>query len=68
MTANPSCSSSPSMTAKDVLLSVMRLEAIDDRISRIRSYAFSPETLDEVASTLGLLRSRAMYSLRDLPH
>ncbi|HUA36075.1 MAG TPA: hypothetical protein VMA09_20870 [Candidatus Binataceae bacterium] len=56
------------MTAKDVLLSVMRLEAIDDRISRIRSYAFSPETLDEVASTLGLLRSPAMYSLRDLPH
>jgi RNA polymerase sigma-70 factor, ECF subfamily len=52
---------------KDVLFSVMRLEAIDDRISRIRSYAFSPETLDEVANTLGLLRSPAMYSLLDLP-
>ena len=53
---------------RDVLLSVMRLEAIEDRISRIRSYAFSPETLDEVANTLGLLRSPAMYSLLDLPH
>jgi len=52
---------------KDVLFSVMRLEAIDDRISRIRSYAFSPETLDEVANTLGLQRGRAMYSLLDLP-
>jgi len=51
---------------KDVLVSVMRLEAIDDRISRIRSYAFSPETLDEVANTLGLLRAPAMYSLLDL--
>jgi RNA polymerase sigma-70 factor, ECF subfamily len=51
---------------KDVLLSVMRLEAIDERISRIRSYAFSPETLDEVANTLGLLRAPAMYSFRDL--
>ena len=51
---------------KEVLLSLMRLEAIDDRISRIRSYAFSPETLDEVANTLGLLRGPAMYSLRDL--
>ncbi len=50
----------------DVLLSVMRLEAIEDRISRIRSYAFSPETLDEVANTLGLLRGPAMYSLLDL--
>lgn len=51
---------------KDVLLSVMRLEAIDDRISRIRSYAFSPEVLDEVAKNLGLLRSPAMYSFLDL--
>ncbi len=51
---------------KDVLLSVMRLEAIDDRISRIRSYAFSPEILDEVANTLGLLRGPAMYSFLDL--
>lgn len=51
---------------KDVLLSVMRLEAIDDRISRIRSYAFSPETLNEVAETLGLRRSPAMYSFLDL--
>lgn len=51
---------------KDVLLSVMRLEADDDRISRIRSYAFSPEVLDEVAETLGLLRGPAMYSFLDL--
>ena len=51
---------------KDVLLSVMRLEASDDRIARIRSYAFSPETLDEVAERFGLLRSPAMYSFRDL--
>jgi RNA polymerase sigma-70 factor, ECF subfamily len=51
---------------KDVLLSLMRLEAIDDRIARVRSYAFSPETLDEIASTLDLLRSPAMYSLKDL--
>jgi len=51
---------------QDVLLSVMRLEAIDDRVSRIRSYAFSPETLDEVANTLGLLRGPAIYSLLDL--
>ena len=52
---------------KDVLLSVMRLEAVDDRIAKIRSYAFSPELLDEVAKTLGLLRSPAMYSVLDLP-
>ena len=51
---------------KDVLLSVMRLEAIDHRISRIRSYAFSPELLDEVANTLGMLRGPAMYSVLDL--
>jgi RNA polymerase sigma-70 factor, ECF subfamily len=52
--------------SKDVLLSVMRLEAIDDRIARIRSYAFSPELLDEVAKTLDLLRSPPMYSVLDL--
>lgn len=51
---------------KDVLLSVMRLEGIDDRISRVRSYAFSPELLEEIASTLGLLRGPAMYSVLDL--
>ena len=51
---------------QDVLLSVMRLEAIDDRVSRIRSYAFSPEILDEVANALGLLRGPAIYSLLDL--
>jgi RNA polymerase sigma-70 factor (ECF subfamily) len=51
---------------KDVLLSVMRLEAIDHRISRIRSYAFSPETLAEVADAFNLRRGPAMYSLLDL--
>ena len=51
---------------KDVLLSVMRLEAIDDRISRIRSYAFSPETLNEVAEAFNLSRGPAMYSLLNL--
>jgi RNA polymerase sigma-70 factor, ECF subfamily len=51
---------------RDALLSVMRIEGIDDRISRIRSYAFSPETLTEIADAFGLPRSPAMYSFLDL--
>jgi hypothetical protein len=51
---------------EEVLLSVMRLEGIDDRISRIRSYAFSPETIAEVADSVGLRCGPPLYSFLDL--
>lgn len=50
----------------EALLSVMRFETDEDRISRVHSYAFSPETIAEVANALGMRPGPAMYSFLDL--
>jgi RNA polymerase sigma-70 factor (ECF subfamily) len=51
----------------DALLSVMRLEGDNDCISRIRSYAFSPETVAEIADNFGLRHGIGLYTFLDLP-
>ena len=51
----------------DALLSVMRLEGENDYISRIRSYAFSPETVAEIADSFGLRHGIGLYTFLDLP-
>ncbi|HVM99743.1 MAG TPA: sigma-70 family RNA polymerase sigma factor [Caulobacteraceae bacterium] len=49
------------------LQGVNRLEAEDGKISRIRSYCFTPETLSEVAETLGLTVGWVPYRFPHLP-
>jgi hypothetical protein len=51
----------------DALLSVMRLEGTDDYTSRIRSYAFSPETVAEIADISGFRHGFGLYTFLDLP-
>ena len=52
----------------DALLSVMRLEGTDDYISRIRSYAFSPETVAELADVFSFRHGVGLYTFLDLPN
>lgn len=51
---------------QDALLSVMRFEGTDDYISRIKSYAFSPETVAEIADVFGFRHAAVLYSFLDL--
>jgi RNA polymerase sigma-70 factor, ECF subfamily len=55
------------IAGQDALLSVMRFEGTDDYISRIRSYAFSPETVAEIADILGFRHGFELYTFLDLP-
>ena len=55
------------IAGQDALLSVMRFEGTDDYISRIRSYAFSPETVAEIADIFGFRHGFGLYTFLDLP-
>ena len=55
------------IAGQDALLSVMRFEGTDGYISRIRSYAFSPETVAEIADIFGLRHGFRLYTFLDLP-
>jgi hypothetical protein len=55
------------VAGQDTLLSVMRFEGTDDYISRIRSYAFSPESVAEVADLYGFRHGFELYTFLDLP-
>jgi len=49
---------------QEVLTSVTRLETLDGKISRLRSYTFCPDVVREVAETLGYPVGPLFYSLR----
>ena len=46
---------------EEVLEQVLRIDAIDGRIARVRGYAFCPETMREIGETLGLAVRTGLY-------
>jgi 8-oxo-dGTP pyrophosphatase MutT (NUDIX family) len=48
----------------EVMTSVIRLETVDGKIARLRSYTFCPDAIREVAEELGLPLGPVFYSFR----